>query len=425
MNYRVLTTGLMVLLGLQAGIRAAEGEAIAEDNALRQAGLTCYWEAKLPFQRGDSAVSAHLLDDTLYVSTRLGDLHAVDSQVGLLRWAHSVARRGRRVFKPFHLHTAQGKGAVLAAHSDGAYVYNRHSGEVLAKMSGMWPAGSAAVGNSLLLFAGSSDGHLYAVRWHDPVNGVPIRIWKVLGGGPVTSAPLLIDDVVYFASQGGTVFACTADWHKTLKWYHATEAAVVADLYADESGVYVAGLDRSLYRLDLNTGRQIWRYRLPQALRDAPITSQRTVYQHCKGCGLYAIDVDTGELLWSQADATAFVSRRADRTCVALGDDRVALLDSSTAKVQSVIPLSSKCLAAPNPDSLTFYLVTPGGRVGCFASSDVRHLRVDDILKGLTPPGEGDSTEEEEENKESGADHKTANNAEPDMDDPLRSGWDR
>ena len=418
MGFRVLAAGLVASIGLQTG---AHGEEIAPYGALREAGLTQYWRAEMPFERGDSAVSTHLLEENLYVATRMGDLYAVDPGVGLVRWVHRVAERGKRVFKPSHLFTVDGRAAVLVAHSEGAYVYDRDSGAVLAAIPGMWPAGSGAVGDTHSLYVGSSDGFIYAVRWYNPKHGKPLHTWRVLGGGPVTSTPALIDNVLYFASQGGTVFACTADWNKNLQWKHSTEAAIVADLYVDDSGVYVAGLDRSLYRLDVTSGALLWRYRFPQPLRETPVVSQRTVYQYCRGAGLYAIDVDTGEMLWTNLAATAFVSRRADRTCVRMGDEHVALLDSASGRVRHLIPIPVKSVVAANPDGLTFYVVTPDGDVVCFTSDDVRHLRADDILKGLTPPG-GTGPSGTDEGESDAAENV---GGATDLDDPLRSGTDR
>jgi len=427
MRLRTLIIGMAVSLGLQAGIPAALGGNPASEDPLRQAGLRQYWEAELPLQRGDSVVAVHLLKDTLYVVTRRGDLHAVDPDVGLLRWTHSVATRGGRVFRPYHLTTVDGRAAVLVTHGKGAYVYARDSGAVLEEIANMWPAGSAAVGDALSLYAGGSDGFVYAVRWYDPVHRTPIHTWKVFSGGPVTSRPVLIDTVLHFASQSGRVFACSADWDKDLKWSFSTEAAIVADLCGDESGIYVACLNRSLYRLDVSSGVLRWRYRFPQPLRDAPIVSQRTVYQHCRGVGLYAIDVDTEdarEPLWILPSATAFVSRRADRTCVLMEDQNIAVVDSATGDVRSTIPMPRGSVVTNNPNSLTFYVVTAAGQAECFTSADVRHLLADDILKGLTPPGEAESGDDAEE-RESDAAEDTEDIADVDLDDPLRSRSDR
>ncbi len=421
MSFRVLTAGLVSLLSIPAVVLGAQGEEVAASSALREAGLTSYWQAALPLKRGDSVNAVYLLEENLYVATHLGDLYAVDPSVGLLRWARNVAARGRHVFKPSHLSTVEGRGAVLVTHAEGAYVYARDTGAVLAEIPELWTAGSGAVGDAHSFYVGSSDGHIYAVRWYDPIHRKAVRTWKVLGGGPVTSTPVLIDNILYFASQNGRVYACIADWEKDLQWPpFATEAAIEADLYVDESGVYVASLDRSLYRLDTTSGALLWRHRFPQPLRDPPIVSQRTVYQYCRGAGLYAIDVDTHELLWTQPSATAFVSRRAERTCVWLEDDRIAVLDSTSGKVRSVIPILARSLVAANPQSLAFYVVTQDGEMACFTADDVRHLRADDILKGLTPPGTTTSPEADTDAAE-----QVEDAADVDLDDPLRSGSDR
>lgn len=420
MSFRVLTVGMVASLGLCAGVKAAPSEEIAPEHALREAGLVRYWQAQLPFQRGDSPVAAYLIDDSLYITTRLGDLHAVDPGVGRLRWTHAASGRDKRVFKPSHLSTVDGREATLVAHSEGAYVYDRGSGAVLAKVPGLWIAGSAPVGDAVSFYVGGNDGYVHAIQWYNPTHHKPIHTWKVFGGGPITSTPLLFDGVLCFASQNGSVYACTADWNKKLRWQHATEAAIIADLFGDESGVYVASLDRSLYRLNVTTGASHWRYRFPKPLRDAPIVSQRTVYQYCRGFGLYAIDVDSYELLWKDPLATAFVSRRADRTCVRRGEDAVAVLDSTSGKPKGVVPIPARSVVTTNPDAITFYVTTPDGAVGCFTSSGVRYLRADDILRGLTPPGGTDSPGSAKSEPTAEPD-----NSDMDPDDPLRSRSDR
>ncbi|MCP4592703.1 MAG: PQQ-binding-like beta-propeller repeat protein [bacterium] len=380
MRFRALTAVLVGTVGMSAGALEARD---ASDGPL----LAQYWQTELPFRTGDSAVSVDLIDEALYVATRSGDLHAIDPDVGLVRWSRSVTERGRKVFRPHHMMTLDGQPAALVAHDGGAFVYERDTGNILGKIPEMWPAGSPAVGDAVSLYAGSSDGFLYAVQWYNPTHRQPIRTWKVLGDGPVTAAPILIDDVLYFASQGGSVYACTADWDKHLHWEYATEAAIVADPFADESGVYVASLDRSLYRLNLASGALMWRHRFPQPLRDRPVVSQRTVYQHCRGHGLYAIDVDTHAVFWTHASGTAFVSRLADRTCVRTDDDRVVVLDSARGSVRDSMPIPSKALVTANPDGLAFYVVAPTGEVRCYTSADTRHLRADDLLKRLASPG--------------------------------------
>lgn len=411
----------VLLVAVETG-PIAQGSEIAPLSALREAGLAQYWRAELPLEGDDWPTAAYLIEGDLYVTTRLGDLHAVDGDVGLVRWVHRVGARDGRVFRPTLLSTYDGRRAVVATHSQGAYVFERDRGDVLAVIPDWWPAGSAAVGDAFSLYVGSNDGSIHAVQWYNPVHGQPLRSWKLVAGGPVTSMPGLVGGVLYFASQGGGVFACTANWDKMLKWHYFTEAAVVADLLVHESGVYVASLDRSLYRLDLTYGTPLWRIRLPEPLRDPPIFSQRTVYQHCPGAGLYAIDVDTSEILWVRPEGIAFASRRGDRTCIVLGYNRIGVLDSTSGEIQQVIPIPADSLVTANPGGLTLYVITRDGEVGCYTSSEVRHLRADDLLKGLTPRGAGEAGSAESGQEPT---DRIEDTSETDLDDPLRSQSDR
>ena len=417
---------LRLLIGLWAAVSAVPAfgaDEVVPDVALRKAGLTQYWQERLPLRRGDSVIALHLLDDSLYALTRLGDVHALDPAVGSWRWMHSVGEEGRPVFRPTHLTTADGQAAVLITRPGGAQISLRGSGEVLAEVSGLWTAGSRAVGDAESLYVGSGDGRIQAVKWYDPMHRQAVRTWSVHVGGPVTVTPILVNQTLYFASQSGKVYACTADWNKTLRWEFAAEAAIAADFVVDESGVYVASLDRSLYRLDATTGSLLWRHRFAQPLQQAPIVCEQTVYQVVPGAGLAALDVESHEVRWTDPAGVAFVSRQADRTCVLLTDDRLAVVESATGKTRETVPLPPHATLTANPHDLGVYLATEDGAVVCFMPRDVRHLRADDVRRGLAAP----STTQPARGGEAETQPADAPGRKPDVDlnDPLRSPSDR
>ena len=126
--------------------------------------------------------------------------------------------------------------------------------EQLERFRPQFPAGSSAVAYNNSLLIGSSNGKFYSLLFNHPRLKEPIKRWEVLAGGPVTAAPLLYDrGWLLFASQTGRIFSCGAS-DKRLNWSYNTGGPILAGPTVDPTGVYVASMDRSLYKLHRTTG---------------------------------------------------------------------------------------------------------------------------------------------------------------------------
>src|SRR5439155_9344016 len=80
---------------------------------------------------------------------------------------------------------------------------------------------------------------------------------------------------------------------KRLQWRTTTYGTVVADLVADENGVYAANRDQSLYLLDLAFGQIRWRARFSGPLEEAPVLTPAVAFQYCPDSGLTAVNTAT------------------------------------------------------------------------------------------------------------------------------------
>ncbi len=117
---------------------------------------------------------------------------------------------------------------------------------------------SPTIGPDGIVYAGSLDGHLYAVDSHGVVK------WKFKTGDFInSSAAIGVDSqkgaayFVYFASSDGNVYAL--DNEGNLEWSYKTNAPIVASVAVGHSGaVYVNSTDGNLYALDPTTGKKIW-----------------------------------------------------------------------------------------------------------------------------------------------------------------------
>lgn len=368
-------TGVLILGSSSvAGGRPDPRADVIDLAAARRAGLTQYWEARLPIGRADSIRRTYLVDDALYVTTVGGSMFALTADAGLIRWGIALTEPDYTIYRPAHVLTC-GAEYVIIPTTPQVLILDRYSGEIVRTFTTDFAAGSPAVGVGNWLFMGSADGHFYSVAWYLR-DSMPDSIrWKVRVGAPVTAAPVLYgEDKLLFASQSGTVFSCRAA-DKTFNWAFCIGGAILGDLAIDDSGVYVASSDRSLYKLDAENGSQIWRFRTASPLRDGPAVTSHTVYQHCPDHGLVAVDAYTGREKWRVDKGRAFVAHTQGRTAVLTDDRYLQLVDQETGKVQHAIDAGEFTSAVTNVHDDAIYLLHRNGRVLCLRPSGVPYLR--------------------------------------------------
>ncbi len=371
-----LQWGFVLLVGL-ASAPAVPADDFIDPAHLRAAGYYRYWDAELPLRAGDDVAAIYSLEDTLFVVTVGGDVIAVHRQAGLVRWARSISRPSHRVFRPGYADDGAGTGPVVFTKTGGLDVIDRYTGDVIKSSTGKFAPGSGAVGVITpiskkdragwvyLIFAGGSDGHLYAFEWRDPFQTQVIELWRVITGGPVRAAPVYVpDDRLYSASVGGKVY-CSRGRRRQQLWSFDTGGAVIGEIVVRGDGVYVSNTDRSVYRLHAGSGVMKWRRRLPALLETGPVLMAGVVYQYCPGAGLYAIDAEYGDVLWTCPEGMQAITYHDGRVWTTTGTDHLLVVDVKSGDAVAEIAVPIGAMAAINPDDAAVILVTPDGRLFC------------------------------------------------------------
>lgn len=402
----------------------ASADAPIGSRDLDRLGYTKQWELQLDIGRG-AVKQAYLLDDTLYVVTDEGDVHAIQAGVGLSRWSQNLTSSVYPIYAPSHFFGAGDRPLVVFATGPRTVIIDRYAGDIVADMPLNKAIAGAAVADAENLYFGSNDGHFYAMIWSDPRSSTAVFRWRVIAGGPVTASPVLVNEGkdVVFASQGGSVYNCTTGF-KILNWSYATEGPIVCDFVAQPSGTYVASTDRSLYKLETASGALRWRARFHEPLQNAPVVSGETVLQPTAREGLVALNDDNGERLWNVADADGFLCRNLDQFVLSSGKTGLLVVDAESGEQQSSLTMTGSVIGVPNHEDDAVYLVTPRGSVMCAKPVGTPRLTPEDVAlarRGLhkavrSAPAEEPAVEKEEEHRRSDM---------VDMDDPLRSPSDR
>jgi len=167
------------------------------------------------------------------------------------------------------------------------YAFNSDTGAVLWKYAmGNWNwSGTPAVANGVV-YVGTDA--LYALN-----ASTGALLWKYNGGGGTAA---VANDVVYYGNQQG-LYALNAETG-VLLWKHTGSGPLDTPAVANGM-VYFGSIDGYVCALNASTGAFVWCYHITGEVYSSPVIVNGVVYFDP---GLYALDANTGALLWTATD---------------------------------------------------------------------------------------------------------------------------
>ncbi len=378
----VLGTKLLCLVvaGVVGRTPPAAGSPLVSDVALQQAGFIKFWEAQVPLAAGDSIRDAYLVDEALYITSELGSIFSLQADVGLVRWGTKLTEADYRIYPPGHIQRSGGAGPVVIPTTTAIIILDRFLGDLKYRFHPGMAIGSPAAGVDNTLFMGGADGNFYALSFSPLLPNQLMKRWEVYAGGPVTAAPLIYaGDALVFASLSGKVFSCRAS-DKSFRWSFRTQGAINGDPAVDDSGVYVASADRSLYKMDREDGRLHWRARFPRPLTEGPFVTAQMVYQFCQGHGLTALDAVTGQEKWRVEDGRMLAAHTSGGDIVMTTTNLLRVVHHEHGEILATVEAPSVFKAVSNTRDGSVYLLGRDGRVLCVRLDDVPYLRQQQVM---------------------------------------------
>ncbi len=412
----------ILVLALFGSPALAADQPLVDDAQLAKSGLSRFWQAKLPLPKGDTIDTGYLVDDQLYVVTDGGGVYALTAREGLIRWAEQLTERDYVIYRPTHLAAVDDNGPVIIPTTTRVFIIDRVTGRRLYAFTPKSGINGPIVGADDKLFLGSADGRAYSLQLVDWRPTSPLQRWMVTAGGAVTAAPILDDNgMLLFASHGGQVYYCDA-LDKTLHWSYPTGGAINGDPAMDDLGVYVASMDRSLYKIHRQTGRMLWRYRMPQPLHEGPTLVGETIYQYGRDQGLTAIDSETGDEKWRIKEGRSLIAHTVPGDFVFTQSRKILLVDHDNGSVVHTVESADVSGAVVNTRDAAIFLLAKDGRVLCARTDDVPYLKRQQMIAAtarLNRTAKA-ATNNPLDGKRIAKPKRNAA-----ADDPLKSRWDR
>ena len=286
------------------------------------------------YEAGESIESsAAIVDGTVYVGSRSGDLIAIDLNNGKLKWKY---------------HTQGAIGESSPAVSNGIVYIGDYSGMVYALNASdgrkIWTHKTGAevksspvvTGNQLLI--GSYDNYLYCLNsrtgtliWKfktdnyvhatasaargiayiagcdETFRGIRIatgrEIFRTSAGGYTGSSPALSSQSAqsaYFGNFNNELLSIDLNTHQTAWRYQHPDrqfpyysSPAIAD-----NKVVVGSRDKMVHCNDAATGKSLWTFQTQARVESSPAIANGRVYIGSSDGRLYVIDLNTGSKLW-------------------------------------------------------------------------------------------------------------------------------
>lgn len=347
-------------------------EGVGTAEALPINSFQVKWDAPLETTHGQ--ITKLFLRDTLVIGyTEDGTAYVIDRATGAIQHVETI-RHGQEVLHP----PVVLKDLIVYPTNTSLEVYDRKRGDRVRSKDVHYAIRSDAVGSKNYLYYGADfigGDRLVAV---DMTNEYLDHRWTLMfPGTTVTAAPALLGDIVYVAAEDGKVTAIAYDTREPV-WpltdgVFKTHGANVADLVADESGVYVASTDSTLTVLNRNSGKVKWQYYAGAPLRDAPVVTRDLVFLNVPDVGAVVFDKINGAYIraprWIAPDIARLLAEDEKYVyIVRRGDGEVMALDKTIGKAVFSIKRHDLVAFATNPKDNVIFAVTNANRVMAIVS---------------------------------------------------------
>jgi outer membrane protein assembly factor BamB len=338
------------------------------------------WDVQLPMHSGDTIRGIYFLDATIHVLTDKNFDNAIKGDSGDLLYENQVGSPDSTLLGGPTLVT----NGIVFPTTHTLEVYTR-DGKFQRSVDVAYNITNQAVGKGNYVYVGL-DFHVGCLAQADITQDIMPVQWKFLTFGTVDGPVAVSDNVVYCASEDGSIRACLDDrtpfWPLLQDSTFSTGSKIVSGVVTDTRNCYFSTTAGNLYCLDKNTGKLRWRYFAGMDLNYAPQVTDTAVYQYVPGLGLAAIEktqkvmVDNEEVAdespfhtprWTLKGAGRVLAEDAQFVYVVLGNPEqvrgLAAVDKQTGHVAFRTQRRDLIYVTADPKGMLFYGVTSSGLV--------------------------------------------------------------
>jgi outer membrane protein assembly factor BamB len=328
---------------------------IVSEQLLKAAELELVWANKVAMRKGETLKQLFIAGENIYSLSSGNYITALNRQKGTMIFSRELSPAGFPVVG-WELYN----DVIFSVVGNELVEIDPRSGKELSAMRLDVGAACAAARNRSYFYIGGTDRRVHTLRADDKV-----RFFRVSAENDSAVVSLVADeDFVVFATDGGNVVSFTADGPRQLWQFYAAEA-IVGPIARDVSSVFVASKDTNVYRLDLGTGKLIWKYRTAAVLDRGPVVTGSVVYQYVRDKVLAAIDKESGGDLWQLAGGVDLLAEGGGKAYVITNERTLVVMDNNTGKQLYSVNFAGVSRCITNTQDLKMYIANEDGRVAC------------------------------------------------------------
>ncbi|MGC4103538.1 beta-alanine-activating enzyme beta-propeller domain-containing protein [Ferruginibacter sp.] len=253
--------------------------------------------------------SAACQGGVVFFSNNEQSLFALDQNTGTLKWKFKM---GAKLPYPwrfdyyFSSPTLVDDKIIIGSDDGNLYMLEQSTGKEIWKFKSKGLVrGTASIYKDAVLF-GDTEGNIYALdiktgaqKWDHKIIGEPLQL-DTLGFDrkAILAAPVIANDKMIVGARDGFLYCLDANDGKLLWTVDHQVSWIISTVAVKDSFVVTGTSDgRFVQAVNLNTGKEIWKYHTPMATWSSPIIDNDKVYEGCYDGQLFCLDLKTGKRL--------------------------------------------------------------------------------------------------------------------------------
>jgi len=330
-------------------------------------GLQRAWATRIELDpsRG-RLVNLRLESGLLLAQTDQAAIHVLDAETRETLWIGHIGRPGSVTSAP----TANEK--YVASTSGGElFLFDRPTGRVLwsRKLQSV-PIAGPAISNERV-YVPLVSGMITTFRLPDPNRKDESPLEQKLndnalnyrGKGVTFSPPVVTRENIVWGTDAGNIYAVKPD--DLLAIYRFKARGAVGGLMYRPPYVYATSRDGYVYAMREDKGTARWQFSIGNPIAETPMATDDGVYAIPETGGLYKLDPQTGQELWAVPGVFQFVSASPTRLYTADAAGRLLILNAKTGTRQGMISTEGLTIKVFNRENDRIYLATATGLVQC------------------------------------------------------------
>jgi hypothetical protein len=304
---------------------------------------------------GEAMEKLYLFENRLCVLSSRNYLTCLNRTDGNVVFSNIIAPTGLPVagFKSY-------KGELLTMVGDKIIVVGADSGIEKTSIRIAKGATCPVVRNDSLFYVAGIDKRLHALKTDNKVQAFEVAAEN----DSLITSVLAERDYVVFGTNAGNVVSISAS--KAVKrWQFDAPEAVIGDTVHDANSLYFACRDTCIYRLDLSSGKLLWKYQIQAIPQTAPQPGNKVVYQYVPDKGLIALDKETAKLLWQAPGGIGLLAEMGDKAFIINSAGLLTVMDNVKAKKLYSIDFGQPVKFVTNTNDSMIYFADAKGRLAC------------------------------------------------------------